>query len=197
MTYVLLNDFGVAVVVGEFIAAFNRFNGDKAFFFALFVLNLEFSGHVAFDDFIFGFFGDVFDFHFEGYFGFAVFVFDFKLEFAHLLVVFVDFVFVFDFLSAVFNFYGLFDFDVVIGVCLAFGGEFDGSFFFVAFGFNFLFARYVKLLVAEYHHARQSCGHFGFFLAVVDFGFGDGVDFLIIHFAVMPVLPTVTVMTKG
>lgn len=138
MTYVLLNDFGVAVVVGEFIAAFNRFNGDKAFFFALFVLNLEFSGHVAFDDFIFGFFGDVFDFHFEGYFGFAVFVFDFKLEFAHLLVVFVDFVFVFDFLSAVFNFYGLFDFDVVIGVCLAFGGEFDGSFFFVAFGFNFL-----------------------------------------------------------
>ena len=33
--YVLLNDFRVAVVVGEFIAAFNRFNGDKAFFFAL------------------------------------------------------------------------------------------------------------------------------------------------------------------
>ena len=57
MTYVLLNDFGVAVVVGEFKAAFNRFNGDKAFFFALFVFNLEFSVHVAFDDFIFGFFG--------------------------------------------------------------------------------------------------------------------------------------------
>lgn len=36
--YVLLNDFEVAVVVGEFIAAFNRFNGDKAFFFALFKL---------------------------------------------------------------------------------------------------------------------------------------------------------------
>ena len=76
----------------------------------------------------------------------------------------------------------MFDFDVVIAICLASGGEFDGSFFFVAFGFDFLFARYVKLLVAEYHHARQSRGHFGFFLAVVDFGFGDGVDFLIIHF---------------
>lgn len=135
--YVLLNDFGVAVVVGEFIAAFNRFNGDKAFFFALFVLDLEFSVHVAFDDFVFGFFGDVFDFHFERYFGFAVFVFDFKLEFAYLLAVFVDFVFVFDFLSAVFNFYGLFNLDVVQGIRLAFGGEFDGSFFFVAFGFDF------------------------------------------------------------
>lgn len=106
--YVLLNDFRVAVVVGEFIAAFNRFNGDKTFFFALFVLDFQFSV-VAFDDFIFGFFGGVFDFHFESDFGFAVFVFDFKLEFAHLLAVFVDFVFVFDFLSAVFNFYGLLD----------------------------------------------------------------------------------------
>lgn len=196
MTYVLLNDFGVAVVVGEFIAAFNRFNGDKAFFFALFVLDFQFSV-VAFDDFIFGFFGDVFDFHFESDFGFAVFVFDFKLEFACLLAVFVDFVFVFDFLNAVFNFYGLFNLDVVQGIRLAFGGEFDGSFFFVAFGFDFFLAAYFKLFAVKYHHARQSRGHFGFFHAVVDFGFGDGVDFLIIHFAVIPVLPTVTVITKG
>ena len=59
----------------------------SAFFFALFVLDFEFSVHVAFDDFVFGFFGGVFDFHFESDFGFAVFVFDFKLEFAYLLAV--------------------------------------------------------------------------------------------------------------
>ena len=76
----------------------------------------------------------------------------------------------------------MFDFDVVQGIRLAFGGEFDGSFFFVAFGFDFFFAAYFKLFVVKDHHARQSRGHFGFFLAVVDFGFGDGVYFLIIHF---------------